>query len=126
MISDAIHRFCQQFSQYESLVLVKMQLLNDVLMLLKYTSPQSIAVLSSTTANDNGALFVVYNTETSEIEKICENTNVEMAQLLLSEYSNFRQCTSKRFDFASSCSNNVFLQDYMTRQAELLESRTGR
>jgi len=54
-----MQRFCQRFAQYESLVLVKMQLLDEIHLLLKYTSPQSIAVLSSTAVRSCVAFSIV-------------------------------------------------------------------
>lgn len=120
--------FYQQFEQYASLTLWKMQLLDESHLLLKFGCPDAIQQRSQADLNNQTSFFVVYNMYSTEVIGVYENTNKEFAQTFEQFCEHFRACSRPTglIKYRSTCSNNSFVRENLMKQkVAVMNSRNG-
>lgn len=122
----ALRKFYQNFEQFKSLRMWKMQLLNEDHLLIKYTS-EEVVTQKSIEPNNQISFFVVYNIAESLVIAVYENTSQQLLELFENFCDLFRNvkvhCDAQ---FTCSPSNNihakVIQQRYYTSFIMLLYS----
>jgi de-etiolated-1 len=123
--TQAIRTFYFQFEQYTSLVMWRMQFLDDFHLLIKFGSNEA-PTPKSAEANNQTAFFVVYNMVTTEVVAVYQNTSLELAILLEQYCSHFRGSIAQKNKYDTSCSNNIFVRDHLLKQKQaLLNAKNG-
>jgi de-etiolated-1 len=103
-----LRKFYKYFDQIRWLKMWKMQLLDENHLLIKYAS-EEVVTLRSSEPNSQPSYFVVYNTETTDVTAVYENTSEELLDLFENFCDLFRNaCLSSESRFTSSPSNNIF------------------
>lgn len=117
--SRALGLFYQQFNQYASLVMWKMQLLDEFHLLIKFGNVDGVVRghQGDSTSQQN-AFFVVYNMYSTEILGVYENSSREFAQTFEQFCEHFRACSysGSNIKYRSTCSNNVFVREHLLKQ----------
>jgi hypothetical protein len=126
--AKAMALFHQQFEQYASLTLWKMQLLDESHLLLKFGCPDVIQQRSQADLNNQTSFFVVYNMYSTEVIGVYENTNKEFAQTFEQFCEHFRACSRPTglIKYRSTCSNNSFVREHLMKQkVAVMNARNG-
>lgn len=124
----ALALFHQQFEQYASLTLWKMQLLDEAHLLLKFGCPDAVQQRSQSDLNNQTSFFVVYNMYSTEVIGVYENTNKEFAQTFEQFCEHFRACSRPTglIKYRSTCSNNSFVREHLMKQkVAVMNARNG-
>ncbi|XP_042205419.1 DET1 homolog isoform X2 [Homarus americanus] len=102
----ALREFFHYFDHLHRLRMWKMQLLDDVHLLIKYAS-EEVVTLRSAEPNGQPSFFVVYNMITTEVLAVYENTSSELLELFEKMADFFRNARlSCESQFTCSPSNN--------------------
>lgn len=126
--AKALALFHQQFEQYASLTLWKMQLLDESHLLLKFGCPDVIQQRSQADLNNQTSFFVVYNMYSTEVIGVYENTNKDFAQTFEQFCEHFRACSRPTglIKYRSTCSNNSFVREHLMKQkVAVMNARNG-
>ena len=108
-----LRKFYQNFNQYLSLRMWKMQLFNENYLLIKYANEE---VISSRFSDLNSpSFFAIYNITTTFVIAVYENTSEELLWLFENFCDHFRNAISSSCKYICSPSNNV--------QANLMQQR---
>lgn len=115
---QALGLFYQQFNQYSSLVMWKMQLLDQSHLLLKFGNVDGVLLRSQGDLSSQTAFFVVYNMYTTEVVGVYENTNKEFAETFEQFCEHFRasSCPAGSIKYRTTCSNNSFVREHLMKQ----------
>jgi hypothetical protein len=121
--------FYQQFNQYASLVMWKMQLLDESHLLIKFGNVDGVVRgHQGDSGSQQNAFFVVYNMYSTEILGVYENSSREFAQTFEQFCEHFRACSysGSNMKYRSTCSNNVFVREHLLKQKlAVTNSRNG-
>lgn len=102
-----LRKFYQNFEQFKSLRMWKMQLLNEDHLLIKYTS-EEVVTQKSNEPNNQISFFVIYNITDSLVIAVYENTSQQLLELFENFCDMFRNvrvhCDAQ---FTCSPSNNI-------------------
>jgi hypothetical protein len=126
--AKALMLFHQQFEQYASLTLWKMQLLDEAHLLLKFGCADVVLQRSQSDLNNQTSFFVVYNMYSTEVIGVYENTNKEFAQTFEQFCEHFRACSRPTglIKYRSTCSNNSFVREHLMKQkVAVMNARNG-
>jgi hypothetical protein len=126
--TKALMLFHQQFEQYASLTLWKMQLLDEAHLLLKFGCADVVLQRSQSDLNNQTSFFVVYNMYSTEVIGVYENTNKEFAQTFEQFCEHFRACSRPTglIKYRSTCSNNSFVREHLMKQkVAVMNARNG-
>ncbi|CAG2106754.1 unnamed protein product [Medioppia subpectinata] len=121
-----IRRFYQNFDQFCSLRVWKMQLLDENHLLLRYAS-EEVITLRLSDLNSPPSLFVVYNMITSCVIAVFENTSEELLQLFESFCDLYRNCSLRSpSQLICSPSNNIHSRLLQQRfKQTIINARNG-
>jgi de-etiolated-1 len=111
--------FYQQFVQYSSLVMWKMQLLDESHMLIKFGNVDGVVRgHQGDSASQQNAFFVVYNMYSTEVLGVYENSSREFAQTFEQFCEHFRACSYSEglIKYRTTCSNNGFVREHLLKQ----------
>lgn len=125
--SKGLALFHQQFEQFASLTLWKMQLLDESHLLLKFGCPDVVQQRQAD-LNNQTSFFVVYNMYSTEVIGVYENTNKEFAQTFEQFCEHFRACSRPTglIKYRSTCSNNSFVREHLMKQkVAVMNARNG-
>ncbi|CAG2162147.1 unnamed protein product [Oppiella nova] len=124
--SGILRRFYQNFDQFCSLRVWKMQLLDENHLLLKYASEEVITSRLND-INSSPSLFVVYNMITSCVIAVFENTSEELLQLFESFCDLYRNCSLRSpAQLICSPSNNIHSRLLQQRfKQTIINARNG-
>ncbi|XP_071529937.1 DET1 homolog [Panulirus ornatus] len=104
----ALREFFHYFDHLHRLRMWKMQLLDDVHLLIKYAS-EEVVTLRAAEPNGQPSFFVVYNMITTEVLAVYENTSSELLELFEKMADFFRNARlSCESQFTCSPSNNTW------------------
>lgn len=126
--AKALALFHQQFEQYASLTLWKMQLLDEAHLLLKFGCADVVQQRPQSDLNSQTSFFVVYNMYSTEVIGVYENTNKEFAQTFEQFCEHFRACSRPTglIKYRSTCSNNSFVREHLMKQkVAVMNARNG-
>jgi hypothetical protein len=126
--AKALALFHQQFEQYVSLTLWKMQLLDESHLLLKFGCADVVQQRPQSDLNSQTSFFVVYNMYSTEVIGVYENTNKEFAQTFEQFCEHFRACSRPTglIKYRSTCSNNSFVREHLMKQkVAVMNARNG-
>nr|XP_053643092.1 DET1 homolog isoform X2 [Cherax quadricarinatus]XP_053643093.1 DET1 homolog isoform X2 [Cherax quadricarinatus]XP_053643094.1 DET1 homolog isoform X2 [Cherax quadricarinatus]XP_053643095.1 DET1 homolog isoform X2 [Cherax quadricarinatus]XP_053643096.1 DET1 homolog isoform X2 [Cherax quadricarinatus]XP_053643097.1 DET1 homolog isoform X2 [Cherax quadricarinatus] len=102
----ALREFCHYFDHLYRLRMWKMQLLDDVHLLIKYAS-EEVVTLRAAEPNGQPSFFVVYNMISTEVLAVYKNTSSELLELFEKMADFFRNARlSCESQFTCSPSNN--------------------
>ena len=120
----ALRKFYQNFDQFCSFRIWKMQLLDENHLLLKYAN-EEVITLRLSDLNSPPSLFVVYNMSTSCVIAVFENTSEELLQLFES-FCDFFRNSSNRNQLICSPSNNIHSRLIQQRfKQTIINARNG-
>ncbi len=121
-----IRRFFQNFDQFCSLRIWKMQLLDENHLLLKYAS-EEVITLRLSDLNSPPSVFVVYNMITSQVISVFENTSEELLELFESFCDLYRNSSLRNpSQLICSPSNNVHSRLIQQRfKQTIINARNG-
>nr|CAG4651641.1 EOG090X028J [Triops cancriformis] len=103
-----LRRFYMHFEHFRSLRMWKMQLLDEVHLLIKYAS-EDVVTLRSQEPNTQPSFFVVYNMESTEVLNVYENSSTEFLELFENFCDYFRNAgLHSENQFTCSPSSNVY------------------
>uniref|UniRef100_UPI00358E19AB DET1 homolog isoform X2 n=1 Tax=Myxine glutinosa TaxID=7769 RepID=UPI00358E19AB len=107
--------FFRHFEQLRRLRMWKMQLLDEVHLLIKYASEDVVTL--KVTDPSQPSFFVVYNMVTTEVLDVFENTSEELLELLESFCDLFRNAApySQPMQFLCSASCNIYARQIQRR-----------
>jgi hypothetical protein len=117
--AKSLGMFYQQFNQYASLVMWKMQLLDESHLLIKFGNVDGVVRgHQGDSSSQQNAFFVVYNMYSTEILGVYENSSREFAQTFEQFCEHFRACSysGSNIKYRSTCSNNVFVREHLLKQ----------
>lgn len=128
--AKALAVFYQQFNQYASLVMWKMQLLDESHLLIKFGNVDGVVRGHQPGADvsQQNAFFVVYNIYSTEVLGVYENSSREFAQTFEQFCEHFRACSysGSNIKYRSTCSNNVFVREHLLKQKQAVaNARNG-
>ncbi len=121
-----IRRFFQNFDQFCSLRIWKMQLLDENHLLLKYAS-EEVITLRLSDLNSPPSVFVVYNMITSQVISVFENTSEELLELFESFCDLYRNSSLRNpSQLICSPSNNIHSRLIQQRfKQTIINARNG-
>ncbi|XP_795871.1 DET1 homolog [Strongylocentrotus purpuratus] len=112
---SAMRHFYQHFDIFRWLRMWKMQLLDEVHLLIKYAS-EDVVTLRMTDPTSQPSFFVVYNMVTTEVVAVFENTSEELLELLENFCDLFRNATlHAHTQLTCSASSNVYARQIQRR-----------
>ena len=119
-------KFYQYFDQFRELKMWKMQLLDENHLLIKYAH-ESVLTSHTTESNSQSLFFVVYNTVTTEIVSVFENTSEELLDLFENFCDQFRNATLKcEAQFTCSASSNLYARQIHQRfRQTIINAKNG-
>jgi len=118
--ATAMRSFFMCFEQYSNLMLWKMQLLDDQHVLIKFGSFDAIVGGRAMDSGLHNALFVVYNTQTTEIVGVFTNASEHLFQQFEQFCDFFRVSVTGTTTYGSSSSNNELVREHLRRQIRIL------
>ena len=126
----ALRHLYFHFDQLKDLLLCKVQFLDEAHLLVKMGSVDVLAANKSNSiesASSHGALFVVYNVNSTMVVGAYENTSRELLDLFEHFCDYFRVSSfSKPLSYISSCGNNAFGRDTLRKlQYAVKHARNG-
>ncbi|RUS17166.1 De-etiolated protein 1 Det1-domain-containing protein [Endogone sp. FLAS-F59071] len=112
----ALRHFYLTFVQFASLVIWKMQIIDESHLLLKFTNTDAVVSRQLTEAAQT-AFFVLYNLTTTEVVAVYENASEEMLALYERHADELRGLPfDGQTPFTSCCSNSVHAREALRRQ----------
>lgn len=121
-----LRKFYQNFDQFVSLRMWKMQLLDDSHLLIKYAH-EDVITLRLTDLNSPPSFFVVYNFVTTQVISVFENTSAEFLDIFEKLCDHFRNtCHSSLSPLTCSPSNNMYARQIQQRYKQtMINARKG-
>lgn len=120
-----LRKFYHNFEQLLQFRMWKMQLLDDVHLLIKYAS-EEVVTLRAAEPNGQPSFFVVYNMNTTEVLAIYSNTSTQLLSLFEQKADLFRNARlSCESQFTSSPSNNIWARLLHERLKSTIISARG-
>lgn len=105
----AIRHFFAQFSELVRLCMQKLQIIDDMIFLIKFTTAAAVEKPGADMSMHN-AFFVVYNMRTTEILAVYENTSEELLEHILAGSDVlFRSAYDQPQPFVTAFSNNAYM-----------------
>ncbi|GJJ75964.1 de-etiolated-1 [Entomortierella parvispora] len=125
----ALRHFHLTFDQFSSLIMLRMQFLDESTLLIKFGKLD--CVISRSDSTYQTAFFVFYDIKTTEILQVYDNASEEFLRIYEAWADQFCATaystagTDKRH-FSSTCSNNIFTKDHLKKtQYGMRHARNG-
>ncbi|CAG8503793.1 2965_t:CDS:10 [Ambispora gerdemannii] len=112
---SALRHFYQIFEQLSSLVMWRLQFIDESRLLIKFTNLDCIISYHAENAI-NPAFFVIYNYQESEIESVYDNASEEFLDAFEKSSETFQQIAfNEPFLFNSTYSNNLYARENLRK-----------